>query len=295
MLKLQPNGSRPPLIAINNTGNYYVLSKCLGVDQPFTSLQLFDPSLPQASLPRTLEDIATGYARLIRQVQPSGPYALLGWCVAGTLAFEVARQLTASGQSVSQLVLFDTWAPGHLQRLPWHKSVLADYSYRWKLIAADWARARSNKHWLMDFLGNRIIVQKLMRWLGRQPRRQAKAIGLVDFQPLKDGNDPLAQGLQLSAEQYDQWLLNYLQDAADSYEPKPYLGTMTLFRSSHEPTGRFLDEKMGWGAFVDGGVEVVVIDGDHFSIFQEPSVSQMAQRIESAVDVCVAGASSSAA
>jgi thioesterase domain-containing protein len=36
---------------------------------------------------------------------------------------------------------------------------------------------------------------------------------------------------------------------------------------------------MGWGDFVEGGIELVVINGDHFSMFQEPGVSQMARHI----------------
>lgn len=274
MLKLQPNGSRPPLIAINNTGIYYALSKHLGPDQPFTSLQLFDPALPQASLPRTLEDIASGYAQLIRRVQPAGPYALLGWCVAGTLAFEVARQLSAAGEKVSQLILFDTLTPGHLKRLPWSKSLLADYSYRWKLISADWNRLKLGQGRLAAFsafLANRMIVKKL------------KGLLVRPSPPAASGDEGLAHGHALSPEQYDQWLLQYLENAAESYEPKPYPGTLTLFRSSQEPAGRFLDPQMGWGKFA-ARIEVVVIDGDHFSIFQEPRVSQMARRIESALD-----------
>jgi len=270
VVKLQPNGSRPPLIAINNTGIYYVLSKRLGLDQPFTSLQLFDPSSPQAAPPGTLEDIAAGYVQLIRRVQRDGPYALLGWCVAGTLAFEVARQLTASGQEVSQLILFDTWAPGHLRRLSWSRSLLADYSFRWKLIADDWSRMKWGRSGLVEFLTNRTIVRKLMP--GVSP---------------VDGREPVTEGQALSPEQYDQWLLRYLENAADCYEPRPYCGNMTLFRSEQEPAGRFLDPEMGWGPFVEGGIEVVVVEGDHFSIFQEPSVSQLAQRISAGVDATI--------
>jgi amino acid adenylation domain-containing protein len=266
VVKLQANGARAPLIAINNTGIYYALSKRLGPDQPFISLQLFDPSLPDAQLPRTLEGIAAGYAQLIRRVQPAGPYALLGWCVAGTLAFEVARQLAAAGQTVSQLVLFDTLAPGWLQRLSWHRAYLAGYSYRFKLIAADWARTWRGELPLSGFIANRTIVKKL---LGRRTPAAA------------DGGEPQLHR-PLSPEQYDQWLLQYLEEAAASYQPRPYPGRMTLFRSSQEPAGMFLDPRMGWGDFVEGGMEVVVIEGDHFNIFQEPNVSRIAQRIGSA-------------
>lgn len=276
VIKLQPNGSRPPLIAINNTGIYYSLSKHLGLDQPFISLQLFDPSLPKALLPGNLEDIAAGYAQLIRRVQRTGPYTLLGWCVAGTLAFEVARQLTASDQKVSQLILFDTWAPGHLERLPWIRSLLAAYSRRWKLIAIEWAKVRAGKQQLSEFVKNRVLVRKLMRQFFR------KSLAGEDAQ--------VFAGQRLDPEQYDQWLLQYLQDASDAYDPKPYSGSMMLFSSSREPRGRFLDTQMGWGDFVGGGVEVVVIDGDHFSIFQEPIVSQLAERIGVDMDASLAHA-----
>ncbi len=270
VVTLQPDGERPPLIALNNTGIYYALSKRLGADQPFTSLQLFDPSLPRASLPQTLPDIAAEYVQLIRRVQRTGPYALLGWCVAGILAFEVARQLEASGQAVSKLILFDAMAPGHLQRLPWYKAVLADQAYRWKLIAADWDRARQGKRALAVFLGNRTIVRKLKQGLAPRPEAPARA-------PAPD--------VALTPGEFDQWLLHYLEETAASYQPRPYGGAMTLFRSSQEPAGRFLDPKMGWGEFVEGGIEVIVIEGDHFSIFQEPAVSQVAQRIDPALRV----------
>lgn len=265
VVKLQPNGSRPPLIAVNNTGIYYLLSKRLGADQPFTSLQLFDPSLPQASMPTTLEEIAAEYVQLIRRLQRNGPYRLLGWCIAGTLAYEVARQLSTAGQTVSELMLFDTWAPGHQQRQSRLRSWVSGYSYRWKLIVADWTRARKGPRPLTRFLSNRIIVQKLMRLL-------PSAASSPDAAPAEGGLQNL--------EQYDEWLLNYLQAAVDAYELKVYAGTMRLFRCSEEPAGRFLDDSMGWRSFVEGGVQVQVISGDHFSAFQEPGVSQIAQHIE---------------
>jgi amino acid adenylation domain-containing protein len=268
VVALQPDGARPPLIALNNTGIYYALSKRLGADRPFTSLQLFDPSVPRASLPQTLEDIAAEYVQLIRRVQRTGPYALLGWCVAGTLAFEVARQLRASGQAVSRLILFDTLAPGHLRRLPWFKAVLADYAYRWNLIAADWRRARQGPRALAVFLGNRASVRKLRQWFARRAELPARAP---------------APGVALTPGEFDQWLLGYLEETAASYQPQPYAGAVTLFRSSQEPAGRFIDPQMGWGAFAEGGIEVAVIEGDHFSIFQEPAVWQVAQRIDSAL------------
>ncbi|WP_295683988.1 amino acid adenylation domain-containing protein [uncultured Nevskia sp.] len=265
VVRLQTQGGRPPLIALNNTGIYYGLSKHLGPDQPFISLQLFDPALPQATLPQTLTDIAGRYAELILRVQPTGPYHLLGWCVAGTLAFEVARQLQASGHSIGRLILFDTWAPHYLERLPWPRSLLADYAFRWQLISADWARAQASEHRWATFIGNRSSFRKLRRWLGGRPEART---------------EPMVAGLPLSSRQYDRWLLEYLEAAVAAFEPQRYAGDMVLFRSSQEPSGRFLDPQMGWATFVEAGVTVVVVDGDHFSVFQEPGVKRLAQVIE---------------
>jgi thioesterase domain-containing protein len=269
VIKLQPNGTRAPLIAINNTGIYGLLAQRLGSDRPFTSLQLFDPALPNQELPQSLEEIAEGYVQLIRRVQPRGPYALLGWCVAGTLAFEIAQRLTAAGERVSQLFMIDTHVPCYFERMPRLLRLLARYSQRLKLIAQDWQRVRHGGHGLRSFLGRRLIVQKALRHLRRRPAERS-------------GSDAMP-GL-VGDERYDQWLLHYLQDAAERYDPQPYPGRLVLFRSSEEPKGRFLDWRMGWGALVGRGVDVVEVDGDHFSMFRDPGVGGMAQYIAAKLD-----------
>ncbi|HEX7253907.1 MAG TPA: AMP-binding protein [Thermoanaerobaculia bacterium] len=57
------------------------------------------------------EEIARDYVRRIRAVQPRGPYTLVGECVGGILAFEMARVLRSEGESISLLALLDTPYP----------------------------------------------------------------------------------------------------------------------------------------------------------------------------------------
>jgi amino acid adenylation domain-containing protein len=272
VVRLQPRGSKPPLIAIHNTGVYYYnLSKRLGLDQPLTALQLFDPSIPRQSLPRTLEDIAAEYVQLIHKCQATGPYKLIGWSVGGVLAFEVGRQLVEAGHEVSLLAMIDTWAPHHNDRLPKWRAMLSDYSYRLQLIGADWQRVMSREQNLAAFLAQRTIWKRLRRWVGRP---QGDMQTRVAFE---------ARGS--SAENYDRWLLGYLEEAAEGYEPKIYPGRMTLLCSTDEPRGLFLDPEMGWGAFASGGVDVSVIDGDHFTMFKGQGLEQMATHISTVKDV----------
>jgi thioesterase domain-containing protein/acyl carrier protein len=273
VVRLQPGGSKPPLIAIHNTGVYYYnLSKRLGPDQPLTALQLFDPSIARQSLPQTLEDLAAEYVRLILRFQATGPYKLIGWSAGGVLAFEVARQLVATGRGVSLLAMIDTWAPGHNRRLSRLRAILADYSYRWQLIAADWRRVISREQNLAAFLAQRTFSKRLLRWFGRPPQGDEQA--RVPFE---------ARGS--SAENYDQWLLGYLEEAELGYEPKIYPGKITLLCSAQEPKGPFLDPLKGWGAFASGGVDVAVIDGDHFTMFKGQGLEQMATHISAVIDV----------
>lgn len=264
VVRLQPNGSKTPLIAIHNTGVYYYhLSKQLGPEQPLTALQLFDPSIPRQALPQSVEEIAAEYVHLIRQFQPNGPYALLGWCVGGVLAFEVGCQLVQQGHAVKLLALIDSWAPGHLSRMTRMRARLSDYSYRLKLITADWRRVTSYQQSVAEFLSRRTLFKRLLRAMGRR----LPETGPVAFE---DRNR--------NAENYDQWLLGYLDNVAARYTPKFYSEKITLLCSATEPRGFFLDPKMGWGQFASEA-DVQVIDGDHFTMFQGEGLKQMALHI----------------
>jgi acyl-CoA synthetase (AMP-forming)/AMP-acid ligase II/thioesterase domain-containing protein len=267
VVKIQPHGSKRPLIVVNNTGIYYGLAKNLGPEQPVYSLQLFDPSVRDSALPNSLEEIASGYVGLIRRVQPQGPYDLMGWCVAGALAFEIARQLAAEKQEISHLFLIDSWLPGYFRRLPRLRGFFAMYSLRAQLIVADWRRVLASEKSIGAFISQRTLFKRL----GRLINRGGSDAGAVDHDT------------RATPETYDQWLLAYLQRMTDGYTPKPYDGALTLLRSRLEPTGWFFREDAGWGEFARAGVDVQFVDGNHFTMFQDPGSHQMAGHVAAAL------------
>ncbi|WP_053760259.1 non-ribosomal peptide synthetase [Streptomyces sp. AS58] len=57
--------------------------------------------------PQTIEEMAEDYVALIRQVQPSGPYDLLGWSFGGLVAHAMATRLQSDGEDVARLVVLD--------------------------------------------------------------------------------------------------------------------------------------------------------------------------------------------
>ncbi|MCU1277796.1 MAG: tycC2 [bacterium] len=60
---------------------------------------------------RTVEEIAAGCIADLRRLQPRGPYRIGGECVGGVVAYEIARQLSASGEAIALLLLIDSWSP----------------------------------------------------------------------------------------------------------------------------------------------------------------------------------------
>jgi hypothetical protein len=92
----------------------FSLARELGSDQPFYALEPYQfDGLP---VPPTVETMAAAHLKSLRAVQPEGPYLLAGWCNGGLVAYEIARQLHAAGQSVDLLVLIDPMYLGYLTR-----------------------------------------------------------------------------------------------------------------------------------------------------------------------------------
>ena len=267
---LHSGGSKTALIAIHNTGVYYYnLAQRLGPEQPLLALQLFDPALTRHSFPESAAEIAAEYVQLIRQLRPEGPYQLLGWCVGGVLAVEIARQLREQRQAVSFLCLIDAWSPAHMRRMSALRGWLAQRSYRLQLVRADWQRVRHEQQSWRDFLEHRVAIQRLLRLLGQSPVEPVVAT-------LDNRND--------SVEHYDRWLDAYLEDVTARYVPQPVDVANVLICSSRENRGWFLDPYLGWRGMFAGRVEVAPLEGDHFTVFRSSGLTMMADKIAASLE-----------
>ncbi len=56
----------------------------------------------------TIQDVARQYIRTIKKVQPRGPYHISGYCIGGTIAFEMVRQLEQSGEDIAFFSIIDS-------------------------------------------------------------------------------------------------------------------------------------------------------------------------------------------
>ncbi|APE36002.1 hypothetical protein BOX37_21015 [Nocardia mangyaensis] len=121
LLPLRTGGSGAPLFCIHPVGgvswSFAGLTRHLDSQRPMYGLQ--SPALTaDEPLPATIEDWAKRYVDAIREVQPEGPYHLLGWSLGGLLAHAVATRLQAEGQRVAGLAMMDSWLGDGPERTP---------------------------------------------------------------------------------------------------------------------------------------------------------------------------------
>lgn len=110
VLALHKQGRKQPLFFLHGQWDgqsfyCYPLAERLGSDQPFYALDPYD--LPRQQTLPTLEEMARAQLQIIRSIQPTGPYLLGGWCNGAVVAYEIARQLQAAGETLDALILMD--------------------------------------------------------------------------------------------------------------------------------------------------------------------------------------------
>ena len=108
---LVPGGHTDPDLALADAQFFWYIQliRALGGDRPVHGLRTF--GLRRTLRPyRSIEHMAAGYADAVLSSQPHGPHLLVGDCVGGILAFEIARQLSFRSSRVA-LVLLDTHYP----------------------------------------------------------------------------------------------------------------------------------------------------------------------------------------
>jgi amino acid adenylation domain-containing protein len=110
MIGMQTAGSKPPFFFAHGDylcGGIYCqkMAHQLGADQRLYAIA------PHGTFggdpPSSFEEIASSFVKLIRSVQPEGPYHLGGYCNGAVAIYEVAQQLMRAGETVAALVLLD--------------------------------------------------------------------------------------------------------------------------------------------------------------------------------------------
>jgi amino acid adenylation domain-containing protein len=113
LVPLIPGGVEAPLFLVHALAGhvlcYHELIRQMSGERPIFGLQQAGGTAPVSA--DTIATWAALYVREIQKVQPHGPYHLAGWSMGGVIAFEMAQQLRAAGESVATLSLIDSYTP----------------------------------------------------------------------------------------------------------------------------------------------------------------------------------------
>jgi thioesterase domain-containing protein/acyl carrier protein len=262
-------GTRPPLFLVPGGGGgeeeflvYARLARFMGTE--YTIYGLRARGLDGVKLPhRSVKEMSADYVREIREFQPVGPYGLVGECVGGIVAFEMARQLVAQGQRVSPLILMDTERPNTARRLrAWRRDIAKRTREWWQGGFLDrivhFRRIMPEMNWgerlgyLADKVGkfsqHLLHVSRLKRW------------------PISDPSYEQRMNVKRARAVYPQSLLRY--------RPKPYSGRLTVV-VNREEFGRA--RAPDCSRFAQGGIDTHPVPGNHHSYIREHAESAAAQ------------------
>ncbi|MGO2511670.1 amino acid adenylation domain-containing protein [Marinomonas polaris] len=111
-LPIKSSGTDSPLFCIHPAlglaWGYAGLLRHLSKSTPVFGLQA--TGLRHAArLPESIEEMAEEYLLQIKNVQPKGPYRLLGWSFGGLVAHAIAEKLQAEDETVSFLCMLDSY------------------------------------------------------------------------------------------------------------------------------------------------------------------------------------------
>ncbi|ARP74582.1 type I polyketide synthase [Streptomyces pluripotens] len=110
LLPLRAEGDAPPLFCVHPGAGvawrYSGLLPHLGINQPVLGIQAHGLDGAGAPAPDAQAMVAS-YVELVHQVQPCGPYRLLGWSYGGFVAHAMACALQEQGEQVEVLAMLD--------------------------------------------------------------------------------------------------------------------------------------------------------------------------------------------
>ncbi|MBB5122510.1 hypothetical protein AF335_14425 [Streptomyces eurocidicus] len=283
LVPFRAEGTRPPMFFVHPAGGnvlcFAQLAKHLPADQPFYGLQAPGTELGSEPL-RSVEELAAGYLKAIRAVQPHGPYTLGGWSFGGFVALDMARQLKEEGESTANVFLLDTVAlePGKISSIG--DDALLTWFF-WELLflelGGESPEAHIPRH--LDDLDEKFefIAQRGVD-LGVLPPGSSAAIVRRLFRVYAAN---WQSALNYSTKTFD---VDFTLMRASQPLPQVLLDMHTTAGTLHR------DPHNGWDDRTTGELTVVEVPGDHLLIMEEPYVPVMAAKIMRMVDEAAGGA-----
>ena len=267
LVAVQPKGSRPPFFCTHGGGGnvliYRDLSRRLGPDQPFYGLQAQGLDGERPFL-KTIEEMASLYVNEVRRFQPHGPYYLGGYCMGGTVAYEMARQLKAQGEEVALVALFDT--------MNWC-AIPRDNAWRKMRHVAQRIKFHGKNFLLLNAVEKKKFFEEKVKVL-RSRSKIWRGMLASKFGSNEPGNKSESRVLA------EMWQIN--DRACVVYQAPPYDGVVTDFRPMRQYT-KYRPAENDWSRLALGGYEILTLPVYPAGMLLEPFVKHLADALKATI------------
>ena len=263
LITLSAEGTDPPLFCIHGGDGgvffYRNLASNLKCGSPVHAIESLELGSSEAITPAKIEDTAKRYIQILLSFRSHGPYRLAGYSFGGVVAHEMACQLTELGHDVEFLGLFDTRnpaAPARRYKLP-------------ERLGVFWKTHHDQP------LGKRLslVGQRFNEGVRTHRRIQKELKDAMTSGPAEAYTD--LRCVQLREENWR---------AMQAYQPRPFKGRTTLFKSN------FVNDKIeetsdyGWSSLALGGLDIRTVTGHHLEIFEPENIDTLAEALANALD-----------
>lgn len=221
-----------------------------------------DPQLPiygiralgvegEAAPLKSMTEMAKVYTAALQEFQPQGPYYLGGASFGGTVAFAMAQELMAKGETVAFLALIDTPSPGNM---PADLDDTADILF-----------------YLLKVGENADIDRDILQALDEAQR-------LEFYLKYSQGGFSTPQELKIMLDLFQANLR-----AMREYNPPAYPGKLHFFLARDRDEFNAQTPVQGWIGLAKQGIEIYTIPGNHITMNHEPYVQHLANYLQQSI------------
>jgi thioesterase domain-containing protein len=286
ILVLNRGGSLPPLFCIctwtEEMENYRRLARRLGPDQPLYSVNPPTGSKP-SDFPGDIDQWADWCIERLGSLVECESMALAGWSFGGVVALRVAEKLEERGVDVRVVNLFDSTMPRRKPRGDDRKrSELHRFAVAFEQL------------FQFESVGARaLFVQRYLRKLSKRLFKKARR-GVRSLRHLGRSRAPAglpeiespAGALNIrngsARKQRKPLLMRAIRIAYLKYQVRPTSIPVVLYWCE-ESRSKVGDASLGWSTRLRGSFHSHQIHGVHRTLFEEPQVGLLAQRLERAL------------
>ncbi|MEH1790983.1 MAG: beta-ketoacyl synthase N-terminal-like domain-containing protein [Nostoc sp.] len=197
---------------------------------------------------KSMTDMAKVYTAALQEFQPQGPYYLGGASFGGTLAFAMAQELIAKGETVAFLALIDTPSPGNM---PAALDDTADILF-----------------YLLKVEENANIDRNTLQALDEAQR-------LEFYLKHSQGAFSTPQELKIMLDLFQANLR-----AMREYNPPAYPGKLHFFLAGDRDEFNAQTPAHGWIGLAQQGIEIYTVPGNHITMNTEPYVQHLANYLQ---------------